>query len=104
MSDAKPTVMSGDRRCPSCGAPLPADAPMGLCVQCLLGIGLPSRAPAAAFGVPPSGGAADEPAKAGTPSETAPLAAQESRAAFEQPGDPIGRYKLLQKIGEGGCG
>src|SRR5438270_10709463 len=27
-----------------------------------------------------------------------------SAAIFEQAGDKIGRYKLLQKIGEGGCG
>jgi len=43
--------------------------------------------------VPPSGGAATGPAEAGTPS-----------LLTEQPGDRIGRYKLLQKIGEGGCG
>ncbi len=30
--------------------------------------------------------------------ESAPL------SAFEKPGDRIGRYKLLQQIGEGGCG
>src|SRR5437773_3222139 len=31
-------------------------------------------------------------------------AAGDSRAPSEKPGDRIGRYKLLQKIGEGGCG
>jgi serine/threonine protein kinase/Tfp pilus assembly protein PilF len=46
-----------------------------------------------AFGVPPSGGAASGPAEAGTPN-----------VLTEKPGDRIGRYKLLQKIGEGGCG
>ena len=29
---------------------------------------------------------------------------QETVPAMEQEGDRIGRYKLLQKIGEGGCG
>ena len=46
---------------------------------------------AAAFGVPPSGGPPDSPAEAGTTNS-------------ESPGDRIGRYKLLQQIGEGGCG
>jgi WD40 repeat protein/serine/threonine protein kinase len=78
---------------------------MGLCVQCLLGIGLPGQASsAAAPGVPPSGGPENEPTKAGIPSGTVVIAAPESHAPFEQPGDHIGRYKLLQKIGEGGCG
>src|SRR5262245_29034559 len=40
------------------------------------------------YGVPPLGGATRGPAEAGTPNLT------------EQPGDRIGRYKLLQKIGE----
>jgi hypothetical protein len=48
---------------------------------------------APAFGVPPSGGPPSRPAEAGTPN-----------LLTEKPGDRIGRYKLLQKIGEGGCG
>src|ERR1051326_7092961 len=46
-----------------------------------------------AFGVPPSGGSVPGPAEAGTPN-----------LPIEQPGDRVGRYKLLQKTGEGGCG
>ena len=34
----------------------------------------------------------------------APLEIASALGPEEQPGDRIGRYKLLQKIGEGGCG
>src|SRR5882757_3834796 len=33
-----------------------------------------------------------------------PKAAAQVVAVAEKPGDPIGHYKLLQQIGEGGCG
>src|SRR5947207_7765155 len=35
---------------------------------------------------------------------SAPRGPQEERSEFERQGMRIGRYKLLQKIGEGGCG
>jgi len=73
--------MTGKKKCPSCGASLPDDL-SGLCAACLLAVGLPTD-----------------------------LAVEESvtiRLALppiaEKPGDKIGRYKLLQQIGEGGCG
>src|SRR5229473_1946702 len=69
------------RACLQCGAELPADAPKGLCPKCLLGAVLqPAQ-------VPP-----DEPTIRMEPSPDA--------EAHER----IGRYKILQKIGEGGCG
>src|SRR5436190_1530627 len=37
-------------------------------------------------------------------SELGPGGTELIAALTEQPGDRIGRYKLLQKIGEGGCG
>src|SRR5438034_975235 len=33
-----------------------------------------------------------------------PVASEPASAVLEKPGDKIGRYKLLQQIGEGGCG
>src|SRR6266581_3028295 len=96
MGDAETTVMSGQRKCPSCGAVLPADAPMGLCVRCLLGIGR-----SGAREVPNSGGPEEKPVQGGTPNQAHDSVTE---IATEQPGARIGPYKLLQKIGEGGCG
>ena len=60
--------------------------------------------PVAVPGVPPSGGGEQtKPAEAGTsngPGKTIVL----SMLLTEKPGDRIGHYKLLQQIGEGGCG
>jgi WD40 repeat protein/serine/threonine protein kinase len=69
--------------CPECGQPLPAGSPDGMCSSCLLKLGLPARADDAATSV--AGNAA-------------------SAAAVEQTGTRIGRYKLLEEIGEGGFG
>ena len=100
--------MSDPSHCAQCGAVLPAKWPKGLCSRCALQGALelanaesqvllpdPSARP---FGIPPSGGPAGEPAKAWTPNATVVL------PITEKPGDKIGRYKLLQQIGEGGCG
>ena len=37
--------MKPERTCPDCGATLPADAPRGLCPNCLMGAALPARRP-----------------------------------------------------------
>src|SRR5947209_5718511 len=68
------TTMPEPRTCSKCGAALPAE---GACPRCLLQFGID------------------------LPDETV---LQPAPAAPEQPGDRIGRYKLLQQIGEGGCG
>src|SRR5437870_943605 len=62
------------RHCSKCGAPLPDDGP---CPKCLMGFGLDTG---------------DE------------AVTQRAAPITEKAGDRIGRYKLLQKIGEGGCG
>lgn len=36
--------MADERQCNECGGKLPADAPQGLCPQCLMKLGLPSDA------------------------------------------------------------
>src|SRR5260221_12768720 len=93
-----PIPSDANRTCEECGADLPANAPQGLCPRCLVGMGL--NLPATEFGVPPFGGPAGEPAEAGTPN----AATEVIHPVTERPGDCIGRYKLLQKIGEGGMG
>jgi eukaryotic-like serine/threonine-protein kinase len=74
------------RKCPECDAELSGDSPGGLCVRCALGGAL-------AAGAKPSAAHAELP---GATRDVAPLS--------EKPGDRIGRYKLLQKLGEGGMG
>ena len=69
--------MAEKLRCEECGGELPPNAPQGLCPKCLIGMGL----------------------------ELVPKDAVTVRVEPEnQSGERIGRYKLLQQIGEGGCG
>jgi eukaryotic-like serine/threonine-protein kinase len=69
--------MSDKPSCQECGAELPANAPQGLCPRCLAGMGMGLL-----------------------PTEALPR----SDFVAEHTGTMIGRYKLLEKIGEGGFG
>jgi serine/threonine protein kinase/WD40 repeat protein len=80
--------MPESHQCPRCGAELPPDAPGGHCVSCLLQLGLADGSSAEPSGAQPGTIRLDLP----------------SLTPAEKPGDRIGRYKLLQQIGEGGCG
>ena len=73
--------MTTEHRCPKCGAILLADAPKGLCPRCLMAVALEQPLPV--------------PAQPTIRIESAPA---------EEVSDRIGRYKILQKLGEGGCG
>jgi serine/threonine protein kinase len=76
----------GNNNCPTCGANLPHNLQADLCPSCLAKANLPLQEPM--------------PDKAIRRStiflEFPPIT--------EQPAERIGRYKLLQQIGEGGCG
>ncbi len=64
-------------KCSQCGSPLAPDVPGGLCLRCLLGLGLKSDA------------AADE---------------DDQPAAADDDDDDFPGYRILEKIGEGGGG
>jgi WD40 repeat protein/serine/threonine protein kinase/tetratricopeptide (TPR) repeat protein len=101
------TQDDGQVRCPRCGAEYKPQTPGGVCPACAFGEAL--SAPAAEGGaskltledIPvPAGQGAVAKEGAADPAETVLV----SGIVEEKPGSRIGRYKLLQKIGEGGCG
>src|SRR5436190_20673498 len=87
--------MPAERTCSQCGAPLPANAPGNRCPKCLLQLALEDSA--AERGSP-------EPQQTGTTTPERTAAHTDSDVVIEQTGTMIGRYKLLQQIGEGGFG
>src|SRR5438876_4365399 len=71
---------SESKRCPKCGGPIPAEAPLGLCPKCLL----------LQASIPTEGGQ-------GASSRPAPPTVEEMAAAFPQ-------LEILELIGQGGMG
>src|SRR5436189_121851 len=93
--------MSSGTTCRECGTAVPADSPGGFCAQCLLGLGLekPEDQPESASN--PVEQDTDAPK---SPAESLHGAASGFPWLTEKSGDRIGRYRLLQEIGHGGCG
>lgn len=79
--------MAETQTCPRCGNVLVGDSPGGHCPHCLLQLALN-----------PADSVAD------ASESTIRIVMPGENALLEKPGDRIGRYKLLQQIGEGGCG
>src|SRR5437773_556372 len=96
-------------RCRDCGTVISGGGLDGLCGKCLLGLAL-DNAPApgeSAESEECTGWAApdvDESPKSVSEQAGAPGAEAPTASLTEKPGDKIGRYKLLQQIGEGGFG
>ena len=87
------------QRCGKCGAPLSGYASEGLCAACMLECALqPENPPTPAVG---EGGASPDEGKIPVPPQPS---VNPPRSKDEAPGSVIGRYNLLEKIGEGGFG
>jgi hypothetical protein len=78
--------MADSRKCSSCGAEIPPGTPGNYCLRCGLALAL---------------GPDTQPSQ---PAPTIKIEPAFPPSLAETPGDWIARYKLLQKIGEGGCG
>ncbi|HUU16223.1 MAG TPA: serine/threonine-protein kinase [Sedimentisphaerales bacterium] len=87
--------MAEESHCPQCGAELPADAPQGLCPQCLMKLGLPTGAEPDKAGA--SEPTSDVPTSATPPGGFVPPEPAELAKQFPQ-------LELLELLGQGGMG
>ena len=84
--------MKTERICPSCQKPLPADAPQGLCPECLARVALGS-------GVPPAPLAAD------APTTPAPAIGFDAEApSLDEVARLFPQLEILELLGQGGMG
>src|SRR5439155_8565427 len=99
--------MSLTRTCPKCGAALPDDGWEGLCPKCLVRVSLQSAGGETAGSNSPDA-VSERATHVGGGKERDAGEVQESPVPGDLPTEPlgttIGRYKLLQQIGEGGFG
>ncbi len=87
--------MAEERICTECGGKLPADAPKGLCPQCLMKLGLPSGADADRAAA--SDDRSDVPTSATPPAGFVPPEPAELADQFPQ-------LEILELLGQGGMG
>src|SRR5947209_4890751 len=93
--------MIADNTCKECGAVIPAESQGGCCPRCLLRLGLQEVWSAYS-------GAENEEGQEGR--QASRQDSQSAKTSSPQPaiqyatGDRIGRYRLMQEIGHGGCG
>src|SRR5437773_4255702 len=90
--------MPAERTCSQCGAPLPENAPGGRCPRCLVQLALEESRGA------PDDLPAQDTHESGADLPEKTIVPSGSDTVTERTGTMIGRYKLLQQIGEGGMG
>ncbi|MHC4891256.1 MAG: serine/threonine-protein kinase, partial [Planctomycetota bacterium] len=87
--------MAEERHCSECGGKLPADAPQGLCPQCLMKLGLPTGAEANKAGA--EGERSDVPTTGTPPGRFVPPEPAQLARQFPQ-------LEILELLGQGGMG